>query len=114
MEDVRVVFHQAAIRITLCADEPRLAMDVLATGTFNVLEAAVKARVDRVVAASSPSVYGMADGFPTTQGHHRTTTGLSTALPRHSTKGCCAVSTTCTGSSTSPCATSTSTARAWT
>jgi UDP-glucose 4-epimerase len=70
MEDVRVVFHQAAIRITLCADEPRLAMDVLATGTFNVLEAAVKARVDRVVAASSASVYGMADVFPTTEGHH--------------------------------------------
>jgi UDP-glucose 4-epimerase len=70
MEDVRVVFHQAAIRITLCADEPRLAIDVLATGTFNVLEAAVKARVDRVVAASSASVYGMADVFPTTEGHH--------------------------------------------
>ena len=36
MQGVGLVFHQAAIRITLCADEPRLAMDVLATGTFNV------------------------------------------------------------------------------
>jgi UDP-glucose 4-epimerase len=70
MQGVGVLFHQAAIRITLCADEPRLALDVLATGTFNVLEAAVKARVRRVVAASSASVYGMAEVFPTTEAHH--------------------------------------------
>jgi len=70
MQGVGLVFHQAAIRITLCADEPRLAMDVLATGTFNVLEAAVKARVRRVVAASSASVYGLAEAFPTTEAHH--------------------------------------------
>jgi nucleoside-diphosphate-sugar epimerase len=70
MQGVGVVFHQAAIRITLCADEPRLALDVLATGTFNVLEAAVKAGVRRVVAASSASVYGLAEAFPTTESHH--------------------------------------------
>ena len=70
MEGVGLLFHQAAIRITLCADEPRLAMDVLATGTFNVLEAAVKAGVRRVVAASSASVYGLAETFPTTEAHH--------------------------------------------
>jgi UDP-glucose 4-epimerase len=70
MAGVTLVFHQAAIRITLCADEPRLALDVLATGTFNVLEAAVQARVRKVVAASSASVYGMADVFPTTESHH--------------------------------------------
>jgi UDP-glucose 4-epimerase len=70
IQGVGLVFHQAAIRITLCADEPRLAMDVLAMGTFNVLEAAVKARVRRVVAASSASVYGLADVFPTTEAHH--------------------------------------------
>jgi UDP-glucose 4-epimerase len=70
MRGVTLVFHQAAIRITLCADEPREAMDVLAMGTFNVLEAAVRAHVRRVVAASSASVYGMADVFPTTEAHH--------------------------------------------
>src|SRR5947208_2619734 len=32
---VDVVFHQAAIRITQCAEDPRLAVDVLANGTFN-------------------------------------------------------------------------------
>jgi len=70
MRDVDVVFHQAAIRITQCAEEPRLALEVLADGTFNVLEAAVKAKVKKVVAASSASVYGMAEEFPTTEKHH--------------------------------------------
>lgn len=65
-----VVFHQAAIRITQCAEEPRLALEVLVDGTFNVLEAAVAAKVDKVVAASSASVYGMAEEFPTTERHH--------------------------------------------
>lgn len=70
MQGVDVVFHQAAIRITQCAEEPRLAMDVLAVGTFNVLEAAVNAKVAKVVAASSASVYGLADEFPTTENQH--------------------------------------------
>lgn len=65
-----VVFHQAAIRITQCAEEPRLALEVLVDGTFNVLEAAVAGGVDKVVAASSASVYGMAEEFPTTERHH--------------------------------------------
>ena len=65
-----VVFHQAAIRITQCAEEPRLALEVLADGTFNVLEAAATARVRKVVAASSASVYGLATEFPTTESQH--------------------------------------------
>ena len=70
MQGVGLVFHQAAIRITQCAEEPRLALEVLADGTFNVLEAAVAAKVKKVVAASSASVYGLADDFPTTEKHH--------------------------------------------
>lgn len=70
MAGVDIVFHQAAIRITQCAEDPRLAHDVLATGTFNVLEAAVAAKVQKVVAASSASVLGAADIFPTTEQHH--------------------------------------------
>jgi UDP-glucose 4-epimerase len=69
-EDIDVVFHQAAIRITQCAQEPRLAMEVLVDGTYNVLEAAVVTGVRRVIAASSASVYGMADEFPTTERCH--------------------------------------------
>ena len=70
MQGVDVVFHQAAIRITQCAEEPRLALEVLADGTFNVLEAAVAAGVNKVVAASSASIYGLAETFPTPEDHH--------------------------------------------
>lgn len=65
-----VVFHQAAIRITQCAEEPRLALEVLVDGTFNVVEAASRHRVKKLVAASSASVYGMAEDFPTDERHH--------------------------------------------
>jgi UDP-glucose 4-epimerase len=70
MDGVGMVFHQAAIRITQCAEEPRLAREVLADGTFNVLEAAVRTGVRKVVAASSASVYGLAGAFPTVETHH--------------------------------------------
>jgi UDP-glucose 4-epimerase len=65
-----VVFHQAAIRITQCAEEPRLALEVLVDGTFNVVESAARHRVKKLIAASSASVYGMAEEFPTTERHH--------------------------------------------
>ncbi|MDQ0771330.1 UDP-glucose 4-epimerase [Pseudarthrobacter defluvii] len=65
-----LVFHQAAIRITQCAEEPRLALEVLVAGTFNVLEAAAEHKVGKLVAASSASVYGMAEEFPTPERHH--------------------------------------------
>lgn len=70
MQGVDLLFHLAAIRITQCAEDPRLAFDVLGTGTFNVLEAAVAAGVKKVVASSSASVYGLAETFPTTEQHH--------------------------------------------
>jgi UDP-glucose 4-epimerase len=69
-EGVDTVFHQAAIRITRCAAEPRLAVEVLVDGTFNVLEAAVASGVGRVVMASSASVYGQAEVLPTDERHH--------------------------------------------
>jgi UDP-glucose 4-epimerase len=68
--DIDVVFHQAAIRITQCAEEPRLALEVLVDGTFNVYEAAVNAGVRKVVTASTASIYGLAEEFPTTEKHH--------------------------------------------
>ncbi|WP_127500637.1 NAD-dependent epimerase/dehydratase family protein [Actinoplanes solisilvae] len=65
-----LVFHLAAIRITQCAEEPRLANEVLVDGTFNVVEAAAEAGVKKLVASSSASVYGLAEQFPTTERHH--------------------------------------------
>jgi UDP-glucose 4-epimerase len=64
------VFHEAAIRITLCAERPRECIDVLVAGTFNVFEAAAEAGVKKVIYASSASIYGPADVFPTDERHH--------------------------------------------
>ena len=70
MPGIDVVFHQAAIRITQCATEPRLALEVLIDGTYEVVEAAAAAGVRKVVAASSASVYGLAEEFPTPERQH--------------------------------------------
>jgi nucleoside-diphosphate-sugar epimerase len=70
MPDRGLVFHQAAIRITQCAEEPRLALDVLVNGTFEVVAAAAEAGVRKLVFASSASVYGLAESFPTSEWHH--------------------------------------------
>ena len=69
-EGIDLVFHHAAIRITQCAEEPRLALEVLVDGTYNVFEAAAHHGVRRVVASSSASVYGLAEQFPTSESHH--------------------------------------------
>jgi UDP-glucose 4-epimerase len=69
-EGVNVLFHLAALRLTYCAEQPRLALEVMADGTFNVLEAAVAGGIARVVAASSASIYGMAEEFPIEETHH--------------------------------------------
>src|ERR1700681_3722220 len=65
-----IVFHQAALRITQCAAEPRLAMEVMVQATFDLLELCSEHGVEKVIAASSASVYGMAEEFPTTESQH--------------------------------------------
>ncbi|MDT7710269.1 MAG: UDP-glucose 4-epimerase [Pseudonocardiales bacterium] len=67
---IDVVFHLAALRITQCAEQPRLALESLVDGTFTVIEAAVANDVKKVVASSSASIYGLAETFPTTERHH--------------------------------------------
>jgi UDP-glucose 4-epimerase len=69
-EGMDAVIHMAAIRITACAADPREAMEVMCDGTFNVVDAAHRAGVKKIVAASSASVLGLADSFPTTEDHH--------------------------------------------
>src|SRR5947209_6555837 len=70
MDGMDAVFHLAAIRITQCAEDPRLALEVLVDGTFDVVEAAADAGVRKVIASSSASVYGLAEQFPTREDHH--------------------------------------------
>jgi UDP-glucose 4-epimerase len=69
-EGVDYVFHMAALRITRCAENPRDALEVMYDGTFNVVEACVRHRVKKLVAASSASIYGTASAFPTSEDHH--------------------------------------------
>lgn len=69
MDGVDYVFHQAALRITRCAEAPREAVQVLINGTLNVLESAVHNKVKKVVAASSASVYGDPSYLPMDEGH---------------------------------------------
>ena len=69
-EGMDAVIHMAAIRITACAADPREAMEVMNDGTFNVIDAAHKAGVKKVLAASSASILGLADSFPTKEDHH--------------------------------------------
>lgn len=70
MKGTDFVFHLAAIRITQCSMEPRLALEVLVDGTYEIVEAAAEAGVRKVIASSSASVYGLATEFPTPEDHH--------------------------------------------
>jgi UDP-glucose 4-epimerase len=69
-EGMDAVIHMATLRITACAAEPREALGVMCDGTFNVVDAAREAGVKKIVAASSASIYGLADTFPTREDHH--------------------------------------------
>jgi UDP-glucose 4-epimerase len=69
-EGMDAVIHMAALRITACAADPRQAMQVMCDGSFNVVDAAHHAGVKKLVAASSASIYGLADQFPTREDHH--------------------------------------------
>jgi len=63
-DGVDLVFHQAALRITQCAEDPARAIKVMVEGTQNVLEAAARHGVEKMVLASSASVYGEPDSLP--------------------------------------------------
>jgi UDP-glucose 4-epimerase len=69
MEGTDYVFHLAALWLWECVHDPRSAIQVNAVGTFNVLEAAQKAGVKKVVYSSSASVYGDAVSTPMTEDH---------------------------------------------
>lgn len=86
MGGIDYVYHEAALRITHCAAEPREAHNVMFTGTFNVLEAAVQANVKKVVAASSASVYGEPSYLPIDEAHpynNRTLYGAAKIANEH-------------------------------
>jgi UDP-glucose 4-epimerase len=69
MKDVEGVVHLAALWLLQCYEFPRAAFDVNIQGTFNVLEACVTNRIERIIYSSSASVYGDAIEEPMTEGH---------------------------------------------
>ncbi len=64
-----LILHQAAVAsVPRSIHEPRLTHEVNLDGTFNVLLAARDASIQRVVIASSSSVYGETPTLPKTEG----------------------------------------------
>jgi len=69
MVGIDYVYHEAALWLLNCEENPREAIRVNIGGTYNVLEACVKHGVKKIVAASSSSVYGDGLYFPTDEKH---------------------------------------------
>lgn len=69
LTDAHGVFHFAALWLLQCHEYPRSAFDVNIRGTFNVMEACVAQRVERLVYSSSASVYGDAVSEPMNEDH---------------------------------------------
>ena len=69
MEGVDGVFHLAALWLLHCHEFPDSAFKVNVEGTFNVIMAAIRNKVQRVVYSSSASVYGNAVELPMTEEH---------------------------------------------
>jgi nucleoside-diphosphate-sugar epimerase len=68
-EGVRFVFHEAALgSVPRSMTDPVTTMSVNVTGTTTVLTAARDAAVERVVYASSSSVYGDSEALPKVEG----------------------------------------------
>lgn len=80
MKGVDYVFHLAALWLLQCVEDPRAGLNVNVDGTFNIIEAAQRAGVRKVVYSSSASVYGDAEAVPMTEEHpfrNRTMYGAS-------------------------------------
>ena len=69
MEGTDYVWLLAALWLYECVHEPRSAIEVNCVGTFNVMDAAHRAGVKKVVYSSSASVYGDAAFTPMTEDH---------------------------------------------
>ena len=68
-ERVDTVFHNAASKKNICLDNPQRDLEVNAGGALNLLRHAMAAGVRKFVHASTGSVYGEPQIFPTTEDH---------------------------------------------
>jgi UDP-glucose 4-epimerase len=69
MRGVDGVFHFAALWLLHCQEYPRSAFEVNVGGAFNVFEASIRNKVQRLVFSSSASVYGDAIHEPMGEDH---------------------------------------------
>jgi UDP-glucose 4-epimerase len=69
VEGTDAVVHLAALWLLHCHEFPESAFEVNVRGAFNVLQACVKHKVQRLVYSSSASVYGDAVEEPMTEAH---------------------------------------------
>lgn len=63
------VFHFAAAWLRQCQENPQKSVEVNIIGTFNLLKSCVDHNIEKLVAASSSSVYGDGSYFPTDESH---------------------------------------------
>jgi UDP-glucose 4-epimerase len=66
---IDIVFHQAVSKMTICLDNPLRDLDVNAGGTLRLLELSKKYNIKKFVHASTGSVYGEAQYYPTDELH---------------------------------------------
>ena len=69
MRGIDGVFHLAALWLLHCHEYPESAFEVNIRGTFDVIQAAIRNKVGRLVYSSSASVYGDAVQLPMTEDH---------------------------------------------
>ena len=69
MVDIDGVFHLAASWLLHCLEYPKSAFEVNVRGTFNVINAAIKNNVKKIIFSSSASVYGDAQSDVITEDH---------------------------------------------
>jgi UDP-glucose 4-epimerase len=69
VKDADAVVHLAALWLLQCQEFPDAAFEVNVRGTFNVLQACVKHKIQRLVYSSSASVYGDAAYEPMDEQH---------------------------------------------
>jgi nucleoside-diphosphate-sugar epimerase len=68
-DGARIVFHNAASKKNVCLINPARDLAVNAGGALNLLQYALKYKVDKFVHASTGSVYGEPKVFPTDEKH---------------------------------------------
>lgn len=83
VQGVDYIFHQAAfVSVPLSVEDPATCFDVNVAGTLNVLSAAQRAGVGRVVLASSAAVYGDNTNMPLTENSRLTSLSPYAAAKR--------------------------------